>query len=225
MLRFLLFDIDDTLLNFRDAVEPVIATALAEKGITFTQADFAVYHRINNALWNDVAAGRLTREELYAVRWTQVLAALGIAGDGFAVETRFRYHLTHSAIPEPGAADTLSELSTRYTLCTASNAPQEQQEQRLKAAGLAPYFAHIFTSGGLGADKPAPLFFDRCLHALGNPPCDEVMMIGDSPEADILGGAAVGLRTCLVNTRGVTLPPACRPDYTVTTLPELCRIV
>lgn len=153
------------------------------------------------------------------------MLALGIAGDGPAIEARFRYHLTHSAIPEPGAADTLAELSTRYTLCTASNAPQEQQEKRLEAAGLLPYFAHIFTSGGLGVDKPAPLFFDRCLHALGDPPRDEVMMLGDSPEADILGGAAAGLRTGFINTRGLTLPPDQHPDLTVTALPELCGIL
>lgn len=218
----LLFDIDDTLLNFRDQSESVIRTALAEFGRTFTDAEFAVYHRINDALWKQAAAGTLTREGLYAIRWTLVLAALGWEGDGHAIEARFRHHLTHSAVLEEGALETVRALAKRHTLCTASNAPQRQQEVRLEAAGLSPYFTHVFTSEGLGADKPSPLFFDRLLHALGDPPRDDVMMLGDSPEADIRGGAAAGLRTCFINTRGVALPSDCHPDHVVDTLPALC---
>ena len=220
-IRYLLFDIDDTLLNFRDAVEPILRTTMAEFDVPFGEAELATYHRINSALWLDLAHGKLTREELYAVRFAQVLAALGSSVDGLAVERRFRHHLTYSTIPEAHAEETLAYLAPRYVICAASNAPQEQQEYRLTAVGFRRYFTHVFTSGGLGVDKPSAAFFDRCLHALGDPPRDSVMMLGDSPEADILGGAAAGLKTCFVNTRGVSLPPDCHPDHTVQTLAAL----
>lgn len=221
MIRTLLFDIDDTLLNFRDCAEPVIRKALSEFDIAADAARLAVYHHINNALWHQVADGTLTREGLYAIRWQRVLDAWGVPLSGAAVEARFRHHLNFTAIPEHGAEETLRYLAERYTLCTASNAPQGQQEQRLASCGLARYFTQILTSEGLGVDKPAPLFFERCLHALGDPDPDTVMMLGDSPEADIRGARAVGLHTCLVNTRGVTPPPDATADYTVTTLSEL----
>ncbi len=225
MIRHVLFDIDDTLLNFRDQAEPVIREVLRELHIPFTNDDFAVYHRVNNGLWDQVSAGTLSREGLYAIRWTRVLEALGREGNGPQIESLFRKRLTQSAVAESGAAETLAALAQRYTLCTASNAPQRQQEIRLNTAELSGYFAHIFTSEGLGVDKPARLFYERILEILGNPEPRHVLMVGDSPEADVLGAAAVGLRTCFINTRGVELPPDCHPDFCITTLPELKAIV
>ncbi len=225
MIRYLLFDIDDTLLNFRDCVDPVIRRALADVGLTFDDAQFAAYHRINGGLWEQVAAGTLTQKQLYATRWTRVLEALGLDADGPTVEARFRHHLHDSSVPEEGAAETLAYLAERYTLATASNAPQRQQEQRLEAAGLAKYFTRILTSDLVGYDKPAPAFFDAVLRELGDPPRDEVMMLGDSVNADIRGAQNAGLAACLVNTRHAdpaTLAPGTR---VVNSLPELMTLL
>lgn len=224
-LRHVLFDIDDTLLNFRDQAEPVIRHILKQFGMTFSREDFETYHRINNNLWHQVSTGVIPRETLYATRWPLVLKALGRTGDAAAIEAQFHEQLTLSAVCEPGAAETLAYLSQRYTLCTASNAHQRQQELRLETAKLSGYFAHIFTSEGLGADKPSRVFYERILAILGNPAPNEVLMVGDTPAADIVGAAAVGLRTCFINTRGIALPPDCHPDCCITTLPELKAIL
>jgi YjjG family noncanonical pyrimidine nucleotidase len=225
MIRYVLFDIDDTLLNFRDQAEPVIREALGELGMTFTDEDFAVYHRINGELWHELSAGTITREGVYAARWPRVLAALGREGDGAQIEALFHKKLTLCAVPEVGAAETLAYLSQRCTVCTASNAPQRQQEVRLEKAELSRYFTHVFTSEGVGVDKPARAFFERILAVLGNPDPAEVLMVGDTPEADINGAAVLGLRTCFINTRGIALPPDCHPDFCITTLPELKAIL
>ncbi len=221
MLRFILLDIDDTILNFRDQAEPVIRESLAQFGLSFGEAEFAVYHRINNGLWADVVAGRLSRETLCAIRWKLVLDELQLQGDGAAIEAEFRRRLAFTAVPEDGAPEAIEALAKRFTLAIASNAPQWQQEQRLEKAGLAPYFTHVFTSGELGVDKPSPLFFERCLARLGNPEPSTVLMAGDDPGADVAGAAACGLQTCFVNTRGKSLPSGVSPTYTVTALREL----
>ena len=218
MIRCLLFDIDDTLLNFRDTADTVIAAALADVGVTFTAEQLRHYHRLNGDLWAQVGAGTLTCARLYEIRFQHVFDTLGIAADGAEAERRFRARLYENAVPEDGAAETLAALSERYVLATASNAPQAQQEYRLAAAGLAPYFTHVFTSGGLGHDKPSPLFYEACLETLGNPPRDTVMMLGDSLAADVYGALHCGLRACLVNTRNVPVPDGLPA---VNTLPEL----
>ncbi len=46
--------------------------------------------------------------------------------------------------------------------------------------------------------KPARQMFDTALQALGNPPADRVLMIGDSPHHDIQGASDLGLKTLLV---------------------------
>ena len=43
--------------------------------------------------------------------------------------------------------------------------------------------------------KPARAMFDRALAALGAPAAEDVLMIGDSPEHDLAGAAAVGCKT------------------------------
>lgn len=224
MIRYLLFDIDDTLLNFRDNAELAICRALADVGLSFTAEQFAVYHRINDDLWAQVSSGRMEREYLYRIRFQRVLDALGIPADGAQVEARFRHHLNFIAVPEEGAEATLRALSARYTLATASNAPQRQQELRLASCGLAPYFTHILTSEGLGYDKPSGRFFDGCLRALGDPPRDEVMMLGDSLSADVYGALNAGLSACWVNLKSAPTPT----DATfpvVHTLPDLCPLL
>ena len=232
MIRYLLFDIDDTLLNFRDNAEVAIRRALADEGVSFTSEQMAVYHRINDALWAQVSAGALSREGLYAIRFQRVLDALAIPADGRAVEARFRHHQNHIAVPEEGAAPTLEALSARYVLATASNAPQRQQEVRLERSGLARYFTHILTSEGLGYDKPSRRFFDACLHALGDPPRNEVMMLGDSLTADVGGAQNAGLAACWVNLKGAPADPPTESAVpridavpTVHALPELCALL
>ena len=221
MYNFLLIDIDDTILNFRDHAEDIIRESAAHFGIAFGDEEFAVYHRVNGPLWEAVGEGRLSREGLYAIRWARVLEALNIEGDGPAVEAEFRRRLNECAIPEHGAPEALAALAKRFTLATASNAPQRQQELRLAKAGLTPYFTHIFTSQGIGADKPSPTFYERCLENLGNPDRRTVLMVGDDPAADVRGAAACGLDTCFVNNRGKTLPADCHPTFTVSDLADL----
>ena len=206
MIRYILFDIDDTLLNFRDTVDTVISRALADVGLSFTAEQFAEYHRINGGLWEQVSAGKLDCNRLYEIRFQRVLDALGLPADGTVVEARFRHHLKFIAQPEEGAAETLAALSERYVLATASNAPQKQQEQRLEIGGLAPYFKHILTSGGLGYDKPSSAFYNACLRVLGDPPRDEVLMVGDSLSADVRGALNAGIKACWLNTRRLPVP-------------------
>ncbi len=222
MIRYLLFDIDDTLLNFRDTVDDTISRALADMGLSFTEEQFALYHRINGELWAQVAAGRLECERLYEIRFQRALDAMRIYADGSELERRFRVRLRESAQPEEGALETLRALSERYTLAAASNAPHIQQVERLEQAGLAPYLTHVFTSGGLGYDKPSPLFYGACLEALGDPPREDVMMLGDSLAADVLGAHRFGLQACWVNLKGAPAP-ADLPDGipTVHALSEL----
>lgn len=232
MLRYLLFDIDDTVLNFRDHAEVALHRALADEGLTFTAEQLAVYRRINNELWEQVSAGAMARTALYAVRFQRALDALGIAGDGAAIERHFRRHLCDVAVPEEGAEDTLRALSGRYVLATASNAPQRQQELRLERSGLARYFTHVLTSERLGVDKPHPAFFQACLRVLGDPSPQEVLMIGDSLTADAQGALRAGLRACWLNRAAAStasLPTGDEPlpDAVpqIRTLPELLDVL
>ena len=60
------------------------------------------------------------------------------------------------------------------------------------------YFKHRFLSEEIGVAKPALAFWKHCLDFLSLSP-SEVVMIGDSPSADIIGAHEAGITTVWYN--------------------------
>jgi putative hydrolase of the HAD superfamily len=64
----------------------------------------------------------------------------------------------------------------------------------LEHLGISKFFAHIFISSEIGADKPDPEIFRRALNLVELKP-DEVLHVGDDPERDWEAASAAGLST------------------------------
>lgn len=64
----------------------------------------------------------------------------------------------------------------------------------LKKNKIFEYFSHIILSGELEMSKPNPTIFNHALHLTGVKP-SQIVHIGDSYEMDVLGAAALGMRT------------------------------
>ncbi len=225
MYTTLFLDIDNTLLDFHACSHASLQTTFSACGLAFTDAVFPVFEEVNNALWREVELGTLTREELHAVRFPRLFARLGVAGDGVAAERLFRSGLAESHVEVPGATALLRYLYPRYRLCAASNSARAQQLRRLYLAGMLPYFSRVFVSEDMSCEKPRPGFFDGCFARLPGVRREQVLLIGDSLSADIRGGADSGLRTCWYNPDHLPLPSDVRPEYTVSSLAEICSFL
>jgi putative hydrolase of the HAD superfamily len=70
----------------------------------------------------------------------------------------------------------------------------------IERLGLASYFDHVYTSAAVGFDKPHPEIFRIALRSLRDP--SRVWMVGDNPEHDIEGAAAVGIPGILIDRDG-----------------------
>ncbi len=90
----------------------------------------------------------------------------------------------------------------------------------LSRVGLEPLLDGVVTSAGAGARKPSPAVFAGALALVGAEPADAVH-IGDSPEEDIAGARAAGIRAVLL--RRDSLPPPAGVE-TISTLAELERV-
>lgn len=225
MIKAVLLDIDDTLLDFARCAERSMAAGFQDFGLSYDPAMFAVFQRINNGLWAQIETGDITREELFAVRWNRIFEVLGIRSDGPAFEKRFLHHLEESAVPVDGAGKLVAYLAPRYMLCAASNGPHLQQVRRLEKAGMTPGITHVFTSQLLEAEKPSPAFFQRCFERLSGIAPEETMMIGDSLTADMAGAKAYGMQTCWYAPHAPKEMPVPRPDHIVTSLAEITAIL
>lgn len=219
MIKAVLIDIDDTLLDFKRSAEVSIIQSQRESGITLPEGFIDVFITQNDAFWLKIERGEMTKEELHRVRWATIFRLLGIDGDGEAFDDLFRKNLNYACIKVDGAEELLKYLS-RYRLYGASNAHAEDyQKGRLLRAGLLDYFDGVFVSGAIGANKPSKEFFDRCMQALGEIIPDEVVMIGDSLTADVKGARDYGFNTIWLDRYGKAMGG--EADYTAHTLKEV----
>ncbi len=103
-----------------------------------------------------------------------------------AFESPASYELYPDAIP------VLAGLQTAgYRLAIISNWSWHLPDL-CAALGLTTYFEQIFTSARIGFPKPRPEIFQQALNRL-NLQAPQVVHIGDSWQADILGARAVGI--------------------------------
>lgn len=97
----------------------------------------------------------------------------------------------------PEVIDVLETLRPRFQLAVISNF-----DGRLRIIaeqlGISHFFAHIFLSSELGADKPDALIYERALKLSGVKP-NETLHVGDDPVRDWAGAESVGIRTFHLN--------------------------
>lgn len=110
--------------------------------------------------------------------------------------------------PFPDAVGTLQQLHAGgYRLGLYSNASDDKQVQRIiNKSKLRPWLSPTFTSAGTGWRKPRPNGFHLIARRWGLDPA-EIVVVGDSLSADILGAHNAGMRGILVGVVTVTNAP------------------
>ena len=131
---------------------------------------------------------------------------------------------------KPDAVETLVALRDRGLYCAVvSNADDSWLGPALERHGLAPLLDDWTSSEAAASCKPHAGIFHLALGKAGLHPSD-VLFVGDSPEHDVAGANAVGMRTVLV--AGPTAAPLTKglsataePDHVIEHLLELVAIV
>ncbi len=225
MIQTVFLDIDNTLLDFNECAKASSMKAFRDLNLTFHDEVFPVFIEENDKLWLKIEDGSLTREELHKIRWQLIFDRLQIDADGVLMEKLFLHHIKESPVLMSGALDLLTYLSPKYTVCLASNAPEQQQLKRLAHTPIPPLVDYIFLSETLGAAKPEKAFFDACFARLLGASPETSIIIGDSLTADISGGMAYGMKTCWFNPKHLPHPPEYNIDYVVHSLVEIQKIL
>ena len=91
----------------------------------------------------------------------------------------------------PEVLDVLKQLRERFQLAVISNF-DGRLRLILQNLGISKYFAHIFISSELGADKPDPEIFRRALKLM-HLNAKKVLHVGDDPERDWKAAKEAGL--------------------------------
>ncbi|MEG0471655.1 MAG: YjjG family noncanonical pyrimidine nucleotidase [Solibacillus sp.] len=223
--QFLLFDLDDTLLDFNAAEQLALPKLFEAHQFPLTEEVHRVYKEINKGLWHALEEGEITQQELMATRFAKTFEALGKKVDGQALDIEFRSYLAESKVLVDGAFQLIQSLAPNYELYITSNGILDTQKKRMQVTGLAPYFKQVFVSEETGSQKPMKSFFDYVFERIPQFDPERTMIIGDSYSADIVGGAGAGIDTCWLNPKRQEPHAIIQPTYTIDTLSQLVPIL
>ncbi len=209
--KHLLFDADDTLLDFQASEQTALKTLFERIDLTFTQTLVNKYHEINHGLWAAFERGELTKDEILQTRFRKLFTEIGFEVDRPSLEEEYQELLASGHMLIPGATELLDHLKDRYDLYIVSNGVASTQYNRLHASGLFPYFKNIFISEETGYQKPQVEFFEYVFERIPQFDASRALIIGDSLSSDIQGGINAKIDTCwynpkkLPNTKGLTI--------------------
>jgi HAD superfamily hydrolase (TIGR01509 family) len=135
--------------------------------------------------WDDVAAGQHSDP-------TEVAWAIDVYSRAFV-----------DALPAaPGAAALIERLARDRRVAVLSNWPlAETIDRYCEAAGWAEHLTAIIVSQRVGTIKPHPAIFEAARHALGSPPPDRILHVGDDWAADVVGAKRAGWRAAWLASR------------------------
>lgn len=227
MLRYsaLLFDLDDTLLDFRTAEATALADLFDSLGAELTPAIHHRYHELNAAMWKDLEKGLIGREELCDSRFSLLFAELGREIDGPAAERIFRQSLDQDATLIPGALPLLEQLAPQCEIHLVTNGTASTQRKRVALSGLDRFLGKLFISEEIGHPKPEQAFFTAVFDGLPGLAAGDMLVIGDSLSSDIRGAHNAGIDSCWFNPRGMERPAFPAPTYEIRNLGGLLELL
>ncbi len=106
----------------------------------------------------------------------------------------------------PDAVPLLRLLKERGARVVAASNWDASLPDGLTQAGLLPYLDGAVSSAVVGSAKPDPAVFYAALELAECEP-DEAFHVGDSPDGDVEGARAAGIRVALLDRHGVFAEP------------------
>ncbi|WP_160138018.1 YjjG family noncanonical pyrimidine nucleotidase [Chryseobacterium sp. c4a] len=200
-MQHVFFDLDNTLWDHRRNAYLTIKDLFVKQEIASKynidfEAFHAVYHDINEELWEKIRDGIIGKEYLREHRFYDSFLHFGVDDKELAnyFEENFLDNIvSHNELVE-GAEDVLQYLKSKnYKLHIISNGFQEVTERKCTLSGIAHYFETITSADAVGVRKPNPKIFEYSL-GLSEAKKEESIMIGDDWIADALGGRDFGMK-------------------------------
>ena len=222
-----LFDSDETLLDFKKSEKEAITGALAFAGVTADSEMIDEYSKINKSLWKLLEKGEIKKEELKYRRFEIFFDKYGVSGDPKATANKYMELLSKRGYLLEGADALCESLSKKTDLYMVTNGIKFIQEGRLADSGITCYFKNIFISEDAGFDKPRIEFFEYVAQRIPGFSRGNTLIVGDSLTSDIAGGINYGIDTCWYNPKGEEAPVEMRDriTYTVSSYGEIYDLI
>lgn len=223
----LLFDIDNTILDFDADEDQALQKLFSLTPIELTPAIKENYSKFNQQLWQQLERGEISRDELFAKRFnTFFMDQFNLDVHELNLTEKYISFLSEGHDPIEHAPQLIADLvQQNIRLEVATNGVAQTQIKRLTDSNLITKFDQLFISEQIGASKPQVAFFDYVENHLDNYSKAHTLMIGDSLTSDIQGGINAGIKTVWFNPHHLTNSTNFSPTYEIDDLLQIEEII
>jgi YjjG family noncanonical pyrimidine nucleotidase len=220
--RAVLFDIDDTLIDFKSSEKRSLQNC---HEVFFKEcADFGAfkknYFEINQPLWRLAEQGKICPSQIGMERFKQLAERYAIAFDPETVKHYENGLLENSEWIE-GATDLLENLKeNNIKIGFVTNGFAALQRSKYRKLNLARYSDVLVISEEIGVSKPHPTIFLHTLDQL-QVEASHTLMVGDSLASDGEGARGVNMPFCWYNPNQLHCTHEWQPDQTISHLLHL----
>ncbi|WP_020654299.1 YjjG family noncanonical pyrimidine nucleotidase [Massilia niastensis] len=198
--RLFLFDLDDTLLDFKASERRSFARTMQELGLRDGMDGlFVQYQAINLELWRRFETGAVSKDFLKVERFRKTFVENGIDLDPQAASDLYLESLAETVVLIDGAERLCETLAEIGEVGIITNGVEHIQNRRIASSGLRDHLSFVSTSEACGFAKPDSRFFDYTARMARSFAKGETIIVGDRLDADILGANRFGIESCWFN--------------------------
>ncbi|QJD92803.1 noncanonical pyrimidine nucleotidase, YjjG family [Duganella dendranthematis] len=220
--KLFLFDLDDTLLDFKASEQLSFARTLQALGMDGDLAQlFLGYQAINLALWRAFETGAVSKDFLKVERFRKTFAENGLELDPEAASRLYLESLSDTVVLIDGALQLCATLAGMGEVGIITNGVEAIQNQRIAKSGLREHISFVATSEACGYAKPDVRFFEYAARMARPFAKEDAIIIGDRLDADILGANRYGIDSCWFNPERLPNVSEAVPTFEIDNLPAM----
>jgi 2-haloacid dehalogenase len=224
-----LFDLDDTLLDFKASEQLSFVRTMQALGLDEgIDVLFPRYQAINIALWREFETGAVSKDFLKVERFRRTFAQNALDLDPAAASHLYLESLSDTVVLIDGAKQVCAALSAIGEVGIVTNGVEHIQTRRIASSGLKDHISFVSTSEACGHAKPDSRFFDYATKMARAFAHMDTVIVGDRLDADILGANRFGIDSCWFNPDGAAnaseAVPTCEVRHLDQILPALAKL-
>ncbi|MDD3232362.1 MAG: HAD hydrolase-like protein [Clostridia bacterium] len=237
--KYLLFDLDDTLIDNFHNVKYAFSETLNHLGLKYSDAEFQKWLNHEKVFWTKRESQELKLFPPSEYKSSPELMIKWVRSQRFvryfnlslekSLELNELYinSLQEVVYPIDGAYETLKYLSDKYQIIVSTNGPIVPVESKLTKINCWQFVDNVFAAEMFGVMKPNVKFFNEIKNRINEQNNSKFLVIGDSLINDIVGAFNADMDSCWLNSKKqpCIVSGNIKPTYEIYKLNELIKIL
>ncbi|MEL6687487.1 MAG: HAD family hydrolase [Pseudomonadota bacterium] len=221
-VRALLFDIDQTLIDFSKTLENALTSTATYMRETYNiETDPLELQRTRDKVYQGRKDSQSSMLVIRRASFERVLQRHGItathADDVLNAFCAIRFGKPHLM---PDVISMLEQIPHHISIAAVTNGNSHPDQ-----IGLGEFFDVVVKSEDFPFTKPDPRIFEAALRLLSIEEPSSTYHVGDSIKNDVAGAKAAGINSIWYNPKGEDSPLEIKPDYEIRGLLEIPALI